>query len=42
VKSHLGKEGFELLILWNLLCQELVEGAPYLKNNVVFGKFQYF
>jgi len=38
----LGKEGFELLILWNLLCQELVEGAPYLKNNVVFGKFQYF
>jgi len=42
VEPHLGQESVELFISGNLLCQELVGGIPYLKDNAVFGKFQYF
>jgi len=31
-----------LFISGNLLCQEMVGGVPSLKDNAVFGKFQYF
>jgi hypothetical protein len=39
---HFGQESVELFIMGNLLCQEMVGGVPSLKDNAVFGKFQYF
>ncbi len=42
-RTTLWARSVELFISWNLLLLRVVGGGvPYLKNNAVFGEFQYF